>query len=75
MNISESARAVCPYYRIYRERQIQCESCVRRTRLVFVFRNPAESIRHKRAYCDSYDWEMCPYARMLNEVSDDEGEV
>ena len=65
MNISESAKAKCPFYKVYRGREIQCESCVRRTRLVFAFRSKTEALRHKRKYCDEYCWEECPYARKM----------
>lgn len=63
MNISESARAVCPFYQTYRDREIQCESCVKRTRLLLVFRNKTEAIRHKRSFCDTYEWGECPNAK------------
>lgn len=64
MNITESARALCPYYKKYVEREIQCEGCVKRARLIFAFRNRAEALAYKRTVCDTYGWCMCPYARM-----------
>ena len=68
VNLTESARAKCPYYRHYAQRTIQCESCVYRTRLAFVFRNAAEAEKHKRAYCDDiYRWNNCIYAQMMTE--------
>ena len=68
MNDKESARAICPYYKSIRDRQIQCESCVKKTRQVFVFKSQGEAIRHKRMYCDSYNWELCEYAEVLNKI-------
>ena len=67
MNQTESARAKCPYYKKIKDREIQCESCVKRARLVLVFHSQAEAVKHKRKYCDEYDWEQCEYARALNE--------
>lgn len=71
MNLSESARAKCPYYRVYRDREIQCESCVLRARLLLVFRTLDEAMRHKRQYCDTYDWEVCPYAKAKTRLGGD----
>jgi hypothetical protein len=65
MNANEDALAVCPYYRKFKNREIQCEACLNRARIVFVFHSAAEAIRHKRSYCDTYAWEGCPYARMM----------
>ncbi len=67
MNDAEDAKAMCPYYCRFRDREIQCESCVRRARQVFVFYNHAEALKHKRLYCDSYSWRLCPYAVRLDE--------
>jgi len=67
MNLSENARAACPYYKKITDREIQCEGCVQRARLVFVFRTKADAISHKREYCDTLRWSLCPYAQMLNE--------
>jgi hypothetical protein len=66
MNCKENARAICPFYVHYAERQISCESCVNRTKLIFAFRNEKEAERHKREFCDTYDWPYCEYADMLN---------
>ena len=65
MNNVEDARAMCPYYQRIKDREIQCECCVNKARQIFVFRNAADAIRHKRAYCDRYTWAECPYASML----------
>jgi hypothetical protein len=68
MNDKESALALCPYYQRWDGKQrIQCESCLKRTRLIFTFRSRAEAEKHKRRYCDQYDWTMCEYARQMNE--------
>ena len=66
MNLSENARAVCPYYKKIHDREIQCEGCVDRARQVFVFHSAQEAIRHKRHYCDQHSWDRCPYANMLS---------
>jgi hypothetical protein len=63
LNRTEDVRAKCPYYCRYETRTIQCVSCVKRTRLLLSFRNTAEALRHKRKYCDTYDWGVCPYAK------------
>ena len=63
MNRNEAARARCPYYCRFETRTIQCTSCVKRTRLVLAFRSDAEALRHKRKFCDTYDWRDCPYAK------------
>lgn len=66
MNNIENVRAICPFYMTYSKRQICCESCVNRTRLIFEFRTNAEAEKHKREYCDTYSWAKCEYAGMLN---------
>jgi len=66
MNLTESARAVCPYYKRIDGREIQCEGCVKRARLVFVFHSEAEAKNHKRKHCDSYSWGRCDYAQLLS---------
>lgn len=66
MNLTENARAICPYYKITQGKEIQCEGCVKRARLVFVFRSQNEAIAHKRKFCDAMNWQRCPYAQMLN---------
>ena len=75
MNLSESARALCPYYKRFRDREIQCESCVARARLVFVFRSRGEATGHKRQLCDTYGWTMCPYAKLMDEGWENEEEL
>ena len=74
MNLSEAARAICPYYKKYKDREIQCEGCVKRARLVFAFRSKSEALAYKRGVCDTYGWCMCAYARM-KEMEWSEGEV
>ena len=66
MNISESARAVCPFYRTYSGRVIQCESCVKKARLTFAFKTQEAALRHKRAFCDTFTWAACPYAAHMD---------
>ena len=66
MNLTENARAVCPYYKRINGREIQCEGCVKRARLVFVFRTAQEATGHKRRYCDQYCWSECDYAQLLS---------
>ena len=66
MNKTEDARALCPYYQKMTDKEIQCEGCVHRARLVFVFHSKTEALRHKREYCDQYSWDRCPYAGMLS---------
>lgn len=76
MNENEDARAMCPYYRWFRGQKIQCESCVRQARLVLAFRSRSIATQHKRAYCDTHAWDLCPYACMKNrEWEDEHGEV
>lgn len=66
MNLNEDAKAICPYYKRYYLREIQCEGCMNRSRTVFVFHSAAEAMKHKRNFCDTYAWEECPYATMRN---------
>ena len=56
MNLTENARALCPFYKRITGKEIQCEGCVKRARLVFAFRTEAEALKYKRCYCDSYSW-------------------
>ena len=70
MNLNENARAKCPYYKKYKDREIQCESCVTRARMVFVFHDSGSAIKHKRAYCDDYGWQECEYAKVLSHKYD-----
>ncbi len=72
MNDNESALAICPFYERFRDREIQCESRIRRVRLLQVFSSRTEAIKFKRKYCDQYCWLSCDYARMLYEVYVDE---
>lgn len=65
MNLTESARAICPYYKIISGREIQCEGCVKRARSVFVFRTATEALNHKRRFCDQHCWRECEYAVLL----------
>lgn len=71
MNLPENAKAKCPFYQAYHDREIQCESRIGRTRLVHSFYNSTEAIRHKRQYCDQYCWHRCMYAEVLLEVYKD----
>ena len=74
MNLTEAARAKCPYYRRYQDRTIQCESCVNRTRLVFIFRRSVDAEKHKRRFCDTYGWDDCPYATKLSSQWEEKNE-
>ena len=67
MNLTESARAMCPYYVSYVKRRISCESCLCTTRLVFEFKCEKDAEFYKREYCDTHRWTLCEYAGLLNE--------
>ena len=72
MNLPESAKAKCPFYEKYCDREIQCESRLHRARLIFVFRNGTEALHFKREYCDQYQWCACEYAQLLNRAYHEE---
>ena len=68
MNDNEDALAKCPFYKSFRGTDIQCESRVRRTRLLFSFGDKSVAMNHKRIFCDTYGWCNCNYARLLLKV-------
>lgn len=63
-NLSRSARAVCPFFKRSVDEQIQCESAMRCVTL-HRFRSVQRAEDHLRRYCNTYDWQRCPYARLL----------
>ena len=64
-NLSEAGRAMCPFYRTCRNTEIQCESHVRGTRCIHVFRSRDAMFRFKRRYCDTFEWDSCGYAVLI----------
>ena len=68
MNLTENARAICPFYEHYEGYEIQCESRIHRARQVFAFDTQVTALWHKRNYCDQYKWCLCPYAEKLIKV-------
>lgn len=65
MNHPEDAKALCPFYGAARENRIRCESRIGGAACCHIFKSEQKMIEHKRAACDTQDWERCPYAEAL----------
>lgn len=53
---------ICPYYIDENKKSISCEDCCRS------FRSPKAKYKWMNKYCDTWEWEKCPWAIDLTEA-------
>lgn len=67
-NLPQRARMICPYFDTFtlERRAIVCESAAKGTKMALMFRNREDMEKYSERYCETYKYNRCPYAQMLN---------
>lgn len=64
--VPKSAVIICPYFQRESEQKISCEGVVKDSTTLLKFCSEEEKRRHRRMYCQSYEYEKCPLAKILH---------
>lgn len=65
-NTTAGANAICPYWLKEAKYSITCESTITGAQNMQRFRTEREKAEHEHAYCETFAYARCPYARLLN---------
>ena len=71
MPTPENGHAICPFWEKSWEQNIRCEACIEHAHFIMRFSDKEKRQRHEEKYCNSYGWEKCKYAAMLQREYDE----
>ena len=70
-NSDRKERVICPFFKTVYRRSIVCEAMVGQE-MALRFRTPEKRRSYQESICSSWEYGMCPYAGLLQEIYEED---